>query len=619
MTCKNYSNPILIIAKKLSIKYRFSIAGRLILVTAVSSLFCYFKKIRLLSHVNYNNMGQQNTYDAIVIGSGISGGWAAKELCEKGLKTLVLERGRSVVHNKDYPTATKDPWEFSHRGRLTQEFLKENPLISRSAGIGEDNLHFFIRDKDHPYIQEKPFDWIRGYQVGGKSLIWGRACQRWSKYEFTAPGRYGYGIDWPISYDDIAPWYSHVELFAGVCGNKDGIDAMPDGEFLPPFDLNCVESHIQKKIKERYPDRHLVQARWAQLTQPTALHLKQGRGKCQARNLCMRGCPYGGYFSSVSSTLPWAEATGNLTIRPHAVVESIIFDERKEKATGVRIIDAQTKEETEYFARIIFVNASALNTNLILLNSKSTRFPKGLGNDNGILGKYVAFHNYRAGLSASIDGFEDKYYGGRNPTEPIIANYRNLEKQDTDFVGGFTTFMGASRSPWQDDNILQAIGKDLKEKATYPGGWRTYMYMQGETIPKETNHVKLSDTEKDQWGIPLLVTSVDYDDNDDRMVKDFLTESTAMLEAAGAKNISSYDSHQPPGLDIHEMGGCRMGKDPRTSLLNKWNQLHACKNVFVTDGACMTSTGNQSPSILYMALTARAANHAVDELKRRNL
>ncbi len=573
----------------------------------------------MASKLNTNNfyLEGENTYDAIVIGSGISGGWATKELCEKGLKTLVLERGRNVEHNKDYPTVNKHPWELTHRGDLTEEFVKENPLISKSAGISEDTQHFFIKDKDHPYVQEKPFDWIRGYQVGGKSLTWGRACQRWSEYEFTAPARFGYGIDWPIRYKDVAPWYSHVEDFIGVCGNKDGIESMPDGEFLPPFDLNCVESHIQNSIKKNF-GRHLVQARWAHITQPKDIHLQQGRGKCQARNLCMRGCPFGGYFSSVSSTLPWAAKTGNLTLRPHSVVHSIIYDEKKEKATGVRIIDANTNEVIEYFARIIFVNASALNSNLVLLNSKSNRFPNGLGNDNGLLGKYVAFHNYRASVGGEIEGFEDQYYFGRNPTEPIIANYRNLKKQDTDYLGGFTTFMGASRKGWH--NALEGpIGEDLKKNAMKPGGWTAYMYMQGETIPKEENHVRLSETDTDQWGIPLLVTSVDYDDNDDKMVKDFLEQSTLMLEKAGAKNILQHDSNQAPGLDIHEMGGCRMGCDPKTSLLNEWNQLHACKNVFVTDGACMTSTGNQSPSILYMALTARAANYAVEEMKKGDL
>lgn len=562
---------------------------------------------------------EKNTYDAIVIGSGISGGWAAKELCEQGLKTLVLERGRNVEHVKDYPTATMPPWEFKHRGRMTTAFLKENPLISKAAGYGEDNAHFFVKDKDHPYIQEKPFDWIRGYQVGGKSLTWGRACQRWSPFEFSNPERFGYGIAWPISYNDVAPWYSHVEKFIGVCGNKDGIEAMPDGEFLPPFEMNCVQEVISKKINENYKDRHLVHARWAHLTKPNQIHLDQGRAQCQARNLCMRGCPFGGYFSSVSSTLPWAKRTGNLTVRPFSVVHSIIYDEQQGKATGVKVIDTNTKEVTDYYARIIFLNASALNSNLVLLNSTSGRFPKGLGNDSGLLGKYVAFQNYRASVTADMEGFMDKYYYGRNPTELILANYRNLHRQETDYFGGFTTFMGAFREPRPMDTEQGQIGADYKDSLTEPGGWKVYMYMQGETVPKITNHVRLSTDQKDQWGIPLLITSVEYDSNDERMIKDFLAQSSEMLETAGCKNISAYENKQAPGLDIHEMGGCRMGKDPKTSLLNEWNQLHHCRNVFVTDGACMTSTGNQSPSVLYMALTARAATYAVSELKKGNL
>ncbi len=562
---------------------------------------------------------KQHTYDAIVIGSGISGGWAAKELCESGMKTLVLERGRNVVHNKDYPTATMAPWEFPHRKEMPRKFVEENPLITTAAGFGEDTAHFFIRDKDHPYVQEKPFDWIRGYQVGGKSLIWGRACPRWSPYEFTAPARYGYGIEWPISYEEIAPWYSHVERFAGICGNRDGLEAMPDGEYLPPFEMNCVEKDLQKKIRQHYPDRYMIQGRWAQLTQPTALHLEQGRSQCQARDMCMRGCPFGGYFSSVSSTLPWAERTGNLTIRPFSVVHSILYDERKGKAAGVRIIDANTHEVTEYFSRIIFVNASALNSNLVLLNSTSNRWPDGLGNDNGLLGKYVAFQNYRGSLGGTVDGPQDRYYYGRRPSECMMANFRNLKKQDTDFVGGYMAFMGASRSNGDGHRLPEQIGAAYKEALSVPGDWGMYMYMQGETIPKETNTVTLSPTEKDQWGIPLLVTKVGYDDNDERLLKDFLTQGAEMLDRIGVKNISQYDNHWAPGRDIHEMGGCRMGKDPATSLLNGHNQLHTCKNVFVTDGACMTSTGNQSPSILYMALTARAANFAVGEMKKGNL
>ena len=572
------------------------------------------------STVNINSGGiTKNTFDAIVIGSGISGGWAAKELCEKGLKTLVLERGRNVEHNKDYPTATKDPWELKHRGRITKETWEHNPLISKAAGYGEDDQHFFVKDKDHPYVQEKPFDWIRGYQVGGKSLTWGRATQRWSDFEFTGPQRFGYGWDWPIRYADVAPWYSHVEKFIGICGNKDGLEAMPDGEFLPPFDLNVVEQHLKDSFLTNYGNRYLVHARWAHLTKPNQIHLDQGRAQCQARNLCMRGCPFGGYFSSNSSTLPWASKTGNLTIRPFAVVHSVIYDDKLQKASGVRVIDAVTNETTEYFAKIIFVNGSALNSNLVLLNSTSSRFPNGLGNDSGILGKYVCFHNYRGWMNGTIDGFEDRYVYGRNPTDAIIANYRNLHKIDTDFVGGFTTFAGAYRERGDGNRCPEQIGAAYKEAMTEAGPWHVYAYLQGETIPKEINHVRLSKDKKDQWGIPLLVTSVGYDDNDERLLKDFFTQTEEMLAKAGVKNITHSDSKQAPGLDIHEMGGCRMGNDAATSMLDKWNALHHCKNVFVTDGACMTSTGNQSPSILYMTLTARAVNHAVEELKKGNL
>jgi len=563
-------------------------------------------------------MQNKNTYDAIVIGSGISGGWAAKELCDLGIKTLVLERGRNVEHIKDYPTAMKNPWDFQHRMEEPLKVKEENPVVSKCYAYGEDTQHFFVKDKEHPYIQEKPFDWIRGYQVGGKSITWGRAFQRWSNFEFSAPQRYGYAIDWPIRYEDIAPWYSHVEIFAGICGGRDGLEALPDGEYLPPFEMSCVEQEIQNKIKANYTDRHMVRTRWAQLTKPQEIHKQQGRVGCLARDLCYRGCPFGGYFSSVSSTLPWAKKTGNLTIRPHSVVHSILYDEKKGKAVGVKIIDAITKQEDDYFAKVIFLNAACLNTNLILLNSKSNRFPNGLGNDNGLLGKYMAFQNYRASVGGIMEGFEDRYYYGRNPTNPIIANYRNLHKQDTDYLGTFLTFVYSGRGPAYREG-QEGIGGNYKDSITEPGPWYAGMFMQGETIPKETNHVRLSTDQVDPWGIPQLITSVGYDDNDDKMVADFLEQSAEMLEKAGVKDIHKNDTHQAPGLDIHEMGGCRMGHDPETSLLNKWNQLHLCDNVFVTDGACMTSTGNQSPSILYMAFAARAANHAVEELKKGNI
>jgi choline dehydrogenase-like flavoprotein len=560
-------------------------------------------------YINGNGK-EQNTYNAIVIGSGISGGWAAKELCEKGLKTLVLERGRKIEHIKDYPTANLSRWELPHRGRITTETQTKNPLISKAAGYDESTQHFFVKDADHPYVQEKPFDWIRGYQVGGKSLTWGRACARWSEFDFAMPRRDGYGMSFPIGYNDIKDWYSHAEKFIGVCGSKDGIPSMPDGEFLPPYELNTVELHMQRVIKEKF-NRHYVSGRWAQLTEPQQTHIDQGRTQCLNRNLCMRGCPLGGYFSSVSSTLPWAAKTGNLSIRPHSVVHSIIYDEQKQKAVGVRVIDANTKEVTEFFARIIFVNASALNSNLILLNSVSSRFPNGLGNDSGLLGKYVCFHNYRGSMYGNIDGFEDKYYRVSKPAECIMANFRNVEKRNTDFYGGYVIYSGASREKFNDGKLETVVGADYKDALCEPGPWGVYMYMQGETIAKESNLVRLSKDEKDQWGIPLLVTSVGYDDNDEKMLKDFLEQGQVM--------ISVNDSKQAPGLDIHEMGGVRMGSDPKTSLLNEWNQLHHCKNVFVTDGACMTSTGSQSPSILYMAFTARAVDYAANEMKKGNL
>jgi len=561
------------------------------------------------------------TYDAIVIGSGISGGWAAKELGERGLNTLVLERGRNVTHLKDYPTDTKDPWDFAHRGRLSSKVVQENPIANRCYAFNDTAAHFFVKDKEHPYIQDKPFDWIRGYQVGGKSLIWARQTQRWSTFDFEGPARDGFAVDWPIRYDDVAPWYSHVESFAGVSGNCDGLETLPDGEFLPAWEMNRVEKMISEKIMANYKDRHVAIGRCAHLTKPKEVHFHQGRGQCQARSLCERGCPYGAYFSSNSSTLPAALRTGKVTIRPDSVVHSIIYDPKKGKATGVQVIDAHTNESTEFYAEIIFVNASTLNTNLILLNSTSSRFPNGLGNDNGLLGKYIAFHNYRGTVNASIDGYTDSYYYGRRPTAILMPNYRNVYKQETDFLRGYMVFYTATRAGW--GHLLPdgqpAIGAAYKEAIAEPGQWNVSMMMQGETIPKETNHVYLSPTEKDKWGMPLLSVSVDYDENDVRSFTDFLHQGAAMLDKAGCKNITTHDSKQAPGLDIHEMGGVRMGKDPKTSLVDKWNALHSCRNVFITDGACMTSTSTQNPSLTFMALTARAVDHAVSEREIGNV
>jgi choline dehydrogenase-like flavoprotein len=559
----------------------------------------------------------QNTYDAIVIGSGISGGWAAKELTEKGLRTLVLERGRDVKHVEDYPTAMNNPWDFPHRNRMPLEYDEANPIATKCYALDEGTKHFFSPDAEHPYVQEKPFDWIKGYQVGGKSLIWARQTQRWSKYDFEANARDGAAIDWPIRYDDLAPWYSHVEKFAGISGNKDGLDTLPDGEFLTPWELNCVEKQVQKTVASLYKDRHVIIGRCAHLTSPKDVHRAQGRAQCQARHLCYRGCPFGAYFSSNSSTLPWAAKTGKLTVRPFSVVESIIYDEQKGKATGVRVVDTNTKQVTEYFARIIFVNAACLNTNLILQNSTSRRFPNGLGNDSGLLGRYVAFHNYRGALHATHEGFGDQYYYGRRPTMAIMPNFRNVHKQETDFLRGYLIAFDAARGRGVPTEA--SFGADFKQSLTQVAPWHMFMMMQGETIPRYENHVRLSKDLKDQWGIPQLITSIGYTDNDEKVIKDFHEQGAYILEKSGHTDIRATDDKRNPGLDIHEMGGVRMGRDPKTSLLNAHNQLHSVKNVFVTDGASMTSTGTQNPSITFMALTARAANYAVAEMKRKNL
>lgn len=554
-------------------------------------------------------------FDVIVIGSGMSGGWAAKEFTQKGFKTLVLERGREVRHIKDYPTTNMMPWEFEHRGEIPYDIAHANPVVSRCYAFREDAMHFFVKDTEHPYVQEKPFDWIRGYQVGGKSIMWARQTQRWSDFDFEGPARDGFAVDWPIRYSDLAPWYSYVEKFVGVSGNRDGLPNLPDGEFLPALDLTCVEDYFKDFIGQHYKDRHVIYGRCAHLTQPTEIHLQQGRGQCQKRDLCQRGCPFGGYYNTNSTTIPWAERTGNLTLRPFSVVHSILYDDKKGQATGVRVVDANTRETFEFTAPIIFVNAGALNTNLVLLNSISTRFPHGLGNDNGLLGKYVAFHNYRGHISAEYHGFLDSTTDGRRPTAAYIPRFRNVFRQETDFLRGYAAGFGAFRGI---DHDYQGFGDNLKRNLDHGSlsPWRVGSHMMGETIPKETNTVSLDPSLKDAWGIPQLKIDIGYDDNDEKMLKDFFAQLTEMYTAAGFTNIKTGDSGQAPGLDIHEMGGVRMGKDAKTSLLNKWNQLHACPNVYVTDGACMTSTSTQNPSLTYMALTARAVNHAISQAHR---
>jgi choline dehydrogenase-like flavoprotein len=567
---------------------------------------------------NLNDNVKTRTFDAIVIGSGMSGGWAAKELCEKGLKTLVLERGRDVVHLKDYPTTNMLPWQFEHRGQVPQAIQEANPVVSRCYNFREDAMQFFVKDNEHPYVQDKPFDWIRGYQVGGKSLLWARQTQRWSDFDYEGPARDGFSVDWPIRYKDIAPWYSYVEKFAGISGNKDGLAVLPDGEFLPPLELSCVENYFKDFVAKNYADRHVIYARCAHLTEPKQIHFDQGRGQCQNRNLCQRGCPFGGYFAANSTTIPWAIKTGNMTLRPFSVVHSIIYDDKKGKAVGVRVVDTNTKEVIDYYARIIFVNAAAINTNLILLNSKSARFPNGLGNDSGILGKYFAFHNYRGHISAEYEGFMESTTAGGRPTSAYIPRFRNVHKQETDFLRGYAAGFSAGRYSFPKAEGFGTVLKDNLAKKD-PGPWRVGSHMMGETIPKESNFLSLDSHKTDTWGVPLLNFSIEYDENDNKMVKDFEDQLSEMYTRAGFTNIKTNDTHQAPGLDIHEMGGVRMGKDPKTSMLNKWNQLHACPNVFVTDGACMTSTSTQNPSLTYMAMTARSCDYAVDRMKKNEL
>ena len=560
-----------------------------------------------------------NTYDTIVVGAGMSGGWAAKEFCEQGFKTLLLERGPNVEHLKDYPTTNMQPWEFKHRGRLTSKEIKDNPIVSRCYAFREDAKHFFVKDKEHPYGQEKPFDWIRGYQVGGKSIMWARQVQRWSTFDFEGPLRDNFAVDWPIRYEDLEKWYTYVERFIGVSGNKDGLDTLPDGDFLKPWNTNVVEDYFSEQVKKHYVDRHVIYGRCAHLTESKPIFIQQGRGLCMSRRICQRGCSLGGYFNVNSTLIPWALKTGNLTLQPNSIVHSVIYDEANKKAIGVRVIDSETKVLHNYYAKVIFVTASTLNTNLILLNSTSNRFPNGLGNDNGLLGKFIAFHNYRATIHAEFDGFQEFTTVGAKPTSHYIPRFRNVYKQETDFLRGYAAGFGAR--PIRDTN-REGFGNELKSnllETNENGNWSVNAHMMGETIPKETNSVTLDTEKKDSWGIPQLNIDVDYDENDEKMIQDFFGQFTEMFTKAGFKNIKTNDNQRRPGNDIHEMGGVRMGKDPKTSLLNKWNQLHECKNVFVSDGACMTSTSTQNPSLTFMAISARAANFAIDQMKKGKL
>ncbi len=553
----------------------------------------------------------ENTFDAIVIGSGISGGWAAKELTEKGLKTIMLERGRNVEHVKDYVNATKGPWEFPHRGGRTQQMIKDYPVLSRDYPLNEQNLDFWVNEKESPYVEVKRFDWYRGYQVGGRSLLWGRQSYRWSDFDFEANAKDGIAVDWPIRYKDIAPWYSYVEKFAGINGSKDGLAQLPDGEFLPAMEFNCVEKDVAERMNAHYKSKRMIMGRSANLTAPL-----QSRTNCQYRNKCWLGCPFGAYFSTQSSTLPAAMATGKLTLRPWSIVTEIIYDKDTKKATGVRVIDAQNNQTYEYFAKIIFVNASTLNSTWLLMNSATNVWPGGLGSSSGELGNNLMDHHFRCGAGGTVEGYDDKYYFGRRPNGPYIPRYRNLFGDKRDYIRGFGYQGGASRNGWGRDIAELNIGGEFKDALSEPGPWSIGFTAFGETLPYHENKISLDKNKKDKWGLPVLAIDAEIKDNEKKMRKDMVNDAIEMLTVAGIKNVNGFDGDYALGMGIHEMGTARMGRDPKTSVLNEWNQVWDAQNVYVTDGAAMASAACVNPSLTYMALTARAVDHAVSELKR---
>ncbi|HXB06372.1 MAG TPA: GMC family oxidoreductase, partial [Puia sp.] len=556
-----------------------------------------------------------NTYDAIVIGSGISGGWAAKELTEKGLQTLMLERGPNYEHIKDYKTASLDPWDFVHRGKVTQQELKDHPYIARTWGATEAVIDSWAKDVDCPYSEVKPFNWWRAYRLGGRSTLWGRQSYRWSDHDFEANAKDGWAIDWPIRYKDIEPWYDHVERFAGVNGSKEGLPQLPDGQFLPPMEMNCVEKDVAARIKEHYKgQRRMIIGRSANLTAPIP-----GRTQCQFRNRCWEGCPFGGYFSTQSSTLPAAMATGKLTVRPYSIVTRILYDKDKKRATGVEVLDAETNKTFTYTAKIVFVNASALNSAWILMNSATDVWPDGLGSGCGELGHNIMDHHYNIGASGVMEGYEDKYVYGRRANGIYIVRFANLFGDKRDYLRGFGYQGAASREGWQRNVAEMSVGAGLKEALTEPGQWTIGITGFGELLPYHENRITLDKEKKDKWGLPVLSMDAELKENEKKMRKDMSSEGVAMLEAAGVREVKTWDKGHPVGDGIHEMGAARMGRDPKTSVLNGHNQVWDAPNVFVTDGACMTSSACQNPSLTYMALTARAAEHAVSELKKGNI
>lgn len=565
---------------------------------------------------------QREEYDAIVVGSGISGGWAAKELTENGLKTLVLERGRDQAHG-DYPTEHRPSWEFQFRERrLTPAQEPEYPVQAQAGSFREATKHFFMRDAANPYVQAQPFMWVQADQVGGKSILWGRGCYRWSDLDFEANLKDGHAVDWPIRYEDIAPWYSYVERFAGISGKAENLPHLPDGEFQPPLEMNAGEKWVKERLERAYSDRFLIHGRFAVLTQPIGDRLP-----CHFCGPCARGCSTGSYFSSQSSTLPAARKTGNLTLRPQSLVHSVIYDVQRDRATGVRFVDTESGEMHEVYARVIFLCASALASTRVLLNSRSRHHPNGLGGGSGVLGRYLMDHHMRVGARGEIPGLEDRYYQGNRPASPMIPRFRNLNDPASDrlgFMRGYHCTAGARREGWNRGADRPEMGAELKQMLRDPGRWTMSLGAQGECLPRKDNFVELAEA-TDPWGIPVLRIHATWGDNELRMREDMKAQTAEMLEAAGCENVRARDGLETgafnamPGGAIHEMGTARMGRDPRTSVLNEYNQVWEAPNVFVTDGACMTSSGNQNPSITYMALTARACDHAVNELKRRNL
>ena len=562
-----------------------------------------------------SNNDSNEVFDAIVVGTGISGGWAAKELCENGLKTLVLERGRMVTHIQDYPTANLDPWDMPNNGDLTPEQKSRQEKQARTGyTVRAESSHWFVDDVTHPYNETKRFDWMRGYHVGGRSIMWGRHSYRWSDLDFEANAKDGVAVDWPVRYNDIAPWYDRVEEYIGVSGENLGLSQLPDGKFEPMMQLNCVEQHFREQVAEQFDGRVVTAGRVAHITSDKKY---DGRSKCQFRNRCIRGCPFGGYFSSVSSTLPAAERTGNMTLRANSIVHEVIYDAATGKASGVKVIDRETKESMVFNAKIVFLCASAMASSAILMQSKSERFPNGLGNDSDQLGRNIMDHQLGVGASGSFDGFEDKYYKGRKPNGVYIPRFRNLDTNTKkDYLRGFGYQGGASRGNWEEAIAEHAFGKDLKEAVLKPGGWTMGIMGFGEVLPYEENRFTLDYDNLDEWGLPTLTFDAEFKDNEWKMREDMKAQAVAMLEQAGFKNVNAYDNPGALGLGIHEMGTARMGRDPKTSVLNGYNQVHTCPNVFVTDGSFMTSASCVNPSLTYMAFTARAANYAAEQLKK---